>query len=222
VFKAVLFDLDETLLTRSEAIRRFIADQYRRYEAELVPLSSQVYEACFLDIEQNGVIAKRLVYPALVEELGITGISAAALLADYEAVYPDFATLMPGAGEMLELLHRNGLKLGIVSNGVTVVQQRKIDAVGIRPFLQAVLVSEAEGLRKPDPLIFQRAAERLGAEVTECLFVGDNPEVDVIGAAAAGMQTAFFVSTTPWPEGLALPGHRITELTEVPALVGLG
>jgi putative hydrolase of the HAD superfamily len=85
-----------------------------------------------------------------------------------------------------------------------------------------VLVSEAEGLRKPDPLIFRRAAERLGVEAGECLFVGDNPEIDIIGAAAAGMQTAFFVSTTPWPDGLALPGYRITALTEVSLLVGIG
>ncbi|MDB5560870.1 MAG: HAD-superfamily hydrolase, subfamily variant 1 [Hyphomicrobiales bacterium] len=221
MLKAVIFDLDETLLTRTEAIRAFIADQYERHRADLPGLSHETYVSRFLEIEQNGVINKRLVYPALVEQLGITQISAAALLADYEAIYPDFATLTAGARDVLTILSQHGFKLAIISNGNTVVQQRKIDAIGIRPLLQTVLVSETEGLRKPDPLIFLRAAERLGVPAAECLFVGDNPEVDIIGADAVGMQTAFFVSSTPWPEGLALPGHRITALTEVLPLCGI-
>jgi putative hydrolase of the HAD superfamily len=219
--KAVIFDLDETLLTRTEAIRAFIADQYERHREQLAGITAETYTSRFLEIEQDGVINKRLVYPAFVEELRITGVSAAALLADYEAIYPNFATLTANASDVLTILRAHGVKMAIISNGNAVVQQRKIDAVRIRQYFDTVLVSETEGVRKPDPLIFQRAAERLRVDAAECLFVGDNPEVDIIGADVVGMQTAFFASTTPWPEGLALPGHRITALVEVLPLCGI-
>lgn len=45
------------------------------------------------------------------------------------------------------------------------------------------------GLRKPDPAIFRRAADELSVIPEACLFVGDDPERDVLGAAAVGMRT---------------------------------
>jgi putative hydrolase of the HAD superfamily len=51
-----------------------------------------------------------------------------------------------------------------------------------------VLISEEEGIRKPDARIFDRARERCGVDhPSEAMFVGDHPEVDVAGAHAAGM-----------------------------------
>jgi len=59
--------------------------------------------------------------------------------------------------------------------------------LGLEPFLDAVLISEAEGVRKPDPTIFKMAAERCGVNPWESAFVGDHPDVDVMGAGAAGL-----------------------------------
>ena len=86
--------------------------------------------------------------------------------------------------------------------------------------MDAILISEAEGLRKPDAAIFCRAAERVGARPGECLFVGDNPEADIFGAHAAGMKTAWFNPGAVWPEGLAVnPGAEIRELARTLTLV---
>jgi putative hydrolase of the HAD superfamily len=63
--------------------------------------------------------------------------------------------------------------------------------------MDAILISETEGLRKPDPELFQRAAGRVGASVDRCCFVGDHPSVDVAGAMAAGLQ-AFWKRTSYW------------------------
>ena len=54
-------------------------------------------------------------------------------------------------------------------------------------FFDVVLISEAEGVRKPDRAIFARALERCGVAPADAIFVGDHPEVDVAGARAAGM-----------------------------------
>lgn len=89
--------------------------------------------------------------------------------------------------------------------------------------VDAVLISQTEGLRKPDPALFKRTAARMRIPVSECLFVGDNPIADVLGAHNAGMRTAWFRCGLDWPADLPPPpGAVIEELSEVLALVDNG
>jgi putative hydrolase of the HAD superfamily len=162
-----------------------------------------------------------VVYPAFVKSLGITGVGADELLADYRARYPSFATLNPGARETLEALHAHGLKLGIVTNGNGVVQNGKIDAIGVRPLLSCILISELVGLKKPDRAIFDLAAAQLHVAPSDCLFVGDNPEVDVIGANAAGMSGVWFRAGEPWLANAPPPRVAIAALLECLPLCGV-
>ena len=220
MIKAVLFDLDETLLVRKAAIRAFIADQHRRYVAVLEGIGRDRYVARFLALEDEGRTPKAVVYPQLAAELGLGAPIAADLLVEYQAIYPRYAVLSPGATETLVALRGRGLKTGIVTNGSAVVQNGKIDATGLRPLLDIVLVSEAEGLRKPDRRIFELALQRLNLTAHEVIFVGDNPAADVDGARAAGLLAVWYHCTTGWPAELAPPAYTITALAEIDALVG--
>ena len=58
-----------------------------------------------------------------------------------------------GAGAILELLRGWGFKLGIVTNGSEKGQSAKIDVLGLRGLVDAVVISEIVGVKKPDPLI---------------------------------------------------------------------
>lgn len=107
-----------------------------------------------------------------------------------------------------------GLKLGIVSNGEAALQWSNIDALGLRERMDVVLISQEQGLRKPDAAIFRRAAERLGAPPDDCVFVGDNPVTDVLGARNAGMQAVWLENGLPWPDGEAT-GPSIRRLSEL-------
>jgi putative hydrolase of the HAD superfamily len=222
IVKAVLFDLDETLIQRHAAIRNFIASQYARFAGALAPLTAENYAATFLELEDEGRADKAVVYPAVVEALRISGVSSDALLADYRARYPSFAVLNPGALETLQALHASGVKLGIVTNGNGVVQNGKIDATGFRPLLDCVVISELVGLRKPDAAIFNLAASQLGVTAADCMFVGDNPEIDVVGSTAAGMRGVWFRAGAIWPSTLPAPRFVIEALPECLALVGAG
>ena len=51
-----------------------------------------------------------------------------------------------------------------------------------------ILISDAEGISKPQPEIFHRALERLNSHPAQAVFVGDHPEVDMAGARAAGIR----------------------------------
>src|SRR4029450_665152 len=69
------------------------------------------------------------------------------------------------------------------------VQEAKISRLGVSGLMDVVLISEREGVRKPDAEIFHRALGRLGVSPSDAWFVGDNPEDDVAGAAAAGLRS---------------------------------
>ena len=202
VIKAVLFDLDETLIQRSGAIRAFIKDQYARFATQLAGIGEGEYTSRFLDMEKNGIIGKDIVYPEFVEALGITDVSGDTLLADYRQNYANFASPSPGAVATVRALHNSGMKTGILTNGNVQVQNAKIAALGLRDALETVVISEAVGLKKPDPAIFALACGNLGIAARTTLFVGDNPQVDIVGAAVAGLQTAWFRNGAQWPDGL--------------------
>ena len=68
------------------------------------------------------------------------------------------------------------------------MQSRKLECLELSPMFDAILISDAEGIVKPDCRIFHRALERLEASPAHAVFVGDHPEVDVAGARAAGLR----------------------------------
>lgn len=71
------------------------------------------------------------------------------------------------------------------------MQSRKLECLDLSPRFDTILISDAEGISKPDRQIFHRALDRLNANPAQAVFVGDHPEVDVAGARAAGMQAVW-------------------------------
>ena len=196
----VLFDLDETLLDRSGSLVAFLRDQHERFGEQLGAVAFAPWRDRFLALDARGMVAKSEVYPALLASFGGDPAAAAVLNADYQSHCPDHARPFEGMTPMLEGLRARGLPMGLVTNGQTAFQTRHIMALGLHHHARAVLISEAEGLRKPDPDLFDRAAQRLGLVPRQCLFVGDNPVADILGAHAIGMRTAWFRNGMAWPE----------------------
>jgi putative hydrolase of the HAD superfamily len=110
------------------------------------------------------------------------------LLSDYRTGFPSACLLFTDAAQTLASLRESGLKLGLITNGSVRMQSRKLECLALSPMFDTILISDAEGISKPDPQIFSRALERLNASPAQAVFVGDHPEVDVPGARAAGMR----------------------------------
>jgi putative hydrolase of the HAD superfamily len=219
VIDAVLFDLDETLLDRTKSLKAFLEDQFERNTEHLGRVELAEWSARFLILDRRGHVPKSVVYPAILDEFGGQAEHAQALLADYRARCAHFAQPFDGARTVLEDLRAQGLALGIVTNGETEFQSRHIEALELHKLVDAVLISEREGLRKPDLALFLRAATACRTEPSRCLFVGDNPVADILGAHAAGMSTAWFHGTAEWPPDAPLnPGASIDHLSQVIAL----
>lgn len=216
---AVLFDLDETLFNRSASLRDFVADQFAA--TGCTPNDQKIMVDRFLDLDDRGRVSKDFVYSALLAELGRTDAGLAQkMLLDYETRAWRFARVFDGAEELLSWLARNGLRRGIVSNGQIHIQLRSILALNLDRLTDVYLISEQEKCRKPDPEIFHRAAHRLGTTAEECVFVGDSPEADMLGARSAGMKTVWFPNGAVWPTDYRWkPDATVHSLFEVRGLV---
>ena len=107
--------------------------------------------------------------------------------------------------------------MGLVTNGRVRSQQPKIDGLGIARYFRTILISEAEGVAKPDPEIFRRAVHNLGVSAHETVMIGDNPEADVRGAKSFGMR-AIWKRDEYW-EAPELVDGVVEELDELPRLI---
>jgi putative hydrolase of the HAD superfamily len=92
---------------------------------------------------------------------------------------------------LLDVLRERGLKLGLVSNAFDppALLHRDLEQMGLRDRLDVAVFSSETGMRKPHPLIFETALERLGVEPARAVFVGDRRYEDVRGAKELGMTT---------------------------------
>ncbi|QKY20431.1 HAD family hydrolase [Halolamina sp. CBA1230] len=94
------------------------------------------------------------------------------------------ATPADGAHAALDAFDGPNTALGLLTNGVTEVQRRKLASVGLFDRFDAYLPSYAVEAHKPDPAIFAAAKDRLPAD--EYAYVGDSLEHDALPARAAG------------------------------------
>ncbi|MBO4353051.1 MAG: HAD-IA family hydrolase, partial [Eggerthellaceae bacterium] len=76
--------------------------------------------------------------------------------------------------------------LGIISNWDATLEGL-VRAMGYLPYFDDVVASAAVGYRKPNPVIFEIALERMGVDANHAFHVGDLPEADGDGATSAGI-----------------------------------
>ncbi len=214
---AVLFDLDGTLFDRERAVRDLFAAQHAAFQSELGGVTRHAYVARLLELDAHGHADKRQVFAVLVRELGLDAELGQRLLEHFRSSYTNFGSTFADALPTLRELRARGLELGLVTNGLVRVQEDKIRRLGLEPFFKAVLISEREGVRKPERQIFERALGRLGVAAEQAWHVGDHPVADVAGAHAAGL-TAVWRYAPYWPEP-ATCSHMILELAELITLL---
>ena len=214
--KAVIFDLDGTLLDRDESVLRFIRDQYKRLNNYLNHIPIEIFISRFIQLDNHGYVWKDKVYAQLVQEYNINGLTSEDLLQDYLKNFKKSAVPFNGLIDMLEKLKEQNFLLGIITNGYGQFQMDNIEALTIKHFFDVILVSEWEGLRKPDPAIFQRALKKLKVDPSESVYIGDHPENDIVSAQKVGMRT-IWKRTESWKKAEAK--FIVDELKEIPNLL---
>ena len=184
--KALLFDLDGTLLNREATLISFCKAQYEKFSIE-VGLEKYVNKVCELDA--NGYVRKEIVYREIAQALSLSKEIEQNLFLDYMNHFQAYCVPFKGLTEMLKALKDKQFLLGIITNGRHEGQMASLRALSIEDFFDVVLISESEGLAKPDSALFERALNRLGVKANETCYVGDHPINDMEAARKVGLMT---------------------------------
>ena len=188
MIKAAIFDLDGTLLNRDESVKMFIDRQYDRLHKLIGHIPKDTYVTRFIELDNRGYVWKDKVYQQLANEFNIVDITWEDLLQDYICEFKNNCIPFPNLIRMLEELKSNNLLLGMITNGYGQFQMDNILALDIDKYFDVILVSEWEGMKKPDPRLFNKALEKLNVSANESIFIGDHPENDVKAAKNVGMK----------------------------------
>ncbi len=243
MLKAILFDLDDTLLDWSgfqQDWTVFELDYLRRvYDyvcAEIHPLSSlDNYVTEFRHRTRDAWRAGRgnLVAPHLGNLLIQTAAALGAPVEKLDArrclevygwgVIPGTAAF-PEAVDILKLFQEKGVKVGIITNAYQPMWLRDLElsALGLLNYFPTCRVSAADvGFLKPHPAIFEGALQCLGTRPEETVFIGDNPIADIAGAQGAGLHAILRVThpVPPMLSGLIIPDGAINSLKELPEVL---
>jgi HAD superfamily hydrolase (TIGR01549 family) len=124
--------------------------------------------------------------------------------------------LYPDALDCLVRVRALGLEVGIVGN-----QTEALEAWARTAALPADVISSSAslGVRKPDPIFFEKVVELMGGPASEVAYVGDRVDNDVRPAAAAGL-VAVHIRRGPWgrlqptPQDAALGLDDLASLPE--------
>jgi len=189
---AVLFDLDDTVVDRAAGLRKYAEHLHAEFYAELQPCNAAELHKALLAADDFGSMDQAEALAA--SPLWRTAPEAHVLYEHWGAHFGSMATLFPGCLELLIDLRRASVRLGLITNGGSAMQRSKIEAIEIAPLLDVIVISSEVGVRKPDPRIFALALDQLGCAPSDAWFVGDHPDQDIRGAAAAGLKP-FWVQT---------------------------
>lgn len=188
--KAFLFDFDDTLQHRPHAFFATAKELLQRYFPTMPANEVEEKAAIMLEKNNDGYVVYSEYCREICELLHLP-VESTSFLDEYRVRFPFHSELFDDALFVLKELHRRGYLLGVVTNGNALLQNLKLDYAGLRPYLDAVLPAGEEGVQKPNPELYYRAAQRLCVSPQNCVFVGDYPPTDIAGAQASGMKPIF-------------------------------
>ena len=202
-YKHIYIDLDRTLWDFKVNSAETLRDLYVKYNLDNVFPGYDTFRDRF--ISNNNVlweqyhkgeikkdILRTLRFFNTLSEYGIHDKELAKNLDDdYIIISPTKTSLFPYTLETLDYLHGK-YNLYIITNGFNEVQFTKIRNSGLDKYFKKVVTSESTGYLKPRIEIFDYAVTSVNARKKECIMIGDDLEIDILGAKNAGLDQVFF------------------------------
>ncbi|MGK8894169.1 pyrimidine 5'-nucleotidase [Citrobacter koseri] len=217
----IFFDADETLFTFDSftGLQRMFLDYSVTFTAEDFQDYQAVNKPLWVDYQNGAITSLQLQRQRFVgwgEQLNVPPeeLNDAFMNAMAEICAP-----LPGAVSLVNALHGK-VKMGIITNGFTSLQQIRLERTGLRDRFDLLVISEEVGVAKPDPRIFDYALEQAGSPDRSCvLMVGDTAESDILGGINAGLSTCWLnAHHREQPAGIE-PTWTVASLSELEQLL---
>ncbi|OGC44048.1 hypothetical protein A2400_02175 [candidate division WS6 bacterium RIFOXYB1_FULL_33_14] len=201
-YKGLMVDLDDTLIksqkmydlaTQHTAL--YVSKEYGIDSDDFFNVVNEKYKIISRTFPSTHTRHSRiLVYRLALASLNIK--YELSLLPKLEDMYWDYflshVQLYDGVIETFSILKKRGVKIAVVSDGDLSTRIRKVEAIGLIPYVDEVVASEEVIFEKPFSAIFTLALSRLGIEAHEAIMLGNNFKNDIRGAQLLGIRSGIF------------------------------
>jgi putative hydrolase of the HAD superfamily len=209
----IVFDLDETLVDRRRSLDIYAGELWTDFEGH-ARVDQMRFVELFHELDGHGRVPRDEFFTSLSQQ-AFTQLYADTITAHFQETAWLRPLLFDRVTEVIDLLKSRGFATGVVTNGGTASQSAKILNSGLAQHLDAWVISEEFGSRKPDPAIFAEIARRLNLDIEASWFIGDDPVLDVWGSSQFGFQAAWLERYLPWPDSYErCYRHRVDHVLE--------
>ncbi|MCA1921308.1 pyrimidine 5'-nucleotidase [Buttiauxella noackiae] len=217
----ILFDADETLFTFDAfgGLQRMFLDYSVTFTAEDFQDYQAVNKPLWTDYQNGTISALQLQHQRFEGWSERLSVPAGDLNAAFLNAMAEICVPLPGAVSLLNAI-KDKVKIGIITNGFTALQQIRLERTGLRDYFDLLVISEQVGVAKPDRKIFDYTFEQMGQPPRDrVLMVGDTAESDILGGMNAGIATCWLnAHGRSLQEGI-MPTWEVTSLSELERLL---
>lgn len=192
-YQWVLFDADETLFSFNSYLG--LKAMLTRYKIDFTEQDYQEFQAInkplWVAYQNNEITAEDIQTRRFAKLSEKTGLLPLQLNQELMAEMALVSKPLEGVIDMLNALYGK-VRMGIITNGFTDLQQKRLENTYTAHFFEIVVISEQIGAAKPDRQVFDYAFALMDEfDRTKVLMVGDTLASDVLGGNNAGIDTCW-------------------------------
>lgn len=216
----IFFDLDNTLWDFEQNSRNAMFVAFHHFELESATTFDLFFEtytkhnhALWESYRQKELMKKdltRLRFQQTFDELEINGVDADEMNTLYLNEMPKQKELNEGVIDVLDYLKKKRYHLNIITNGFSEVQRKKIETSGLKPYFDKIFISEEIKSPKPSREIFEYAIKSANAKKISSIMVGDDWDVDVMGAVNFGIDAVHFNTSNKISQQVSFQSKYVT------------
>lgn len=211
MIKAIIFDLDGTLIDRQTAFIEGISEILHMYFTDEELITKMIED--IVEWDHRGAVERIVVFNKLKDKYKFDNVTPEQLDQDWKNKSGKVTYLYKDVKDTLKKL-KTRYKIGILSNGGTKTQRRKMDSINIYDLIDYSLISSEYGVSKPEKAIFEYTCAQMRFKPEECVYVGDSYLIDVEGSKNAGLTPVFVNRTNEnHPETICI--SQISELLNI-------
>ncbi len=225
-YEVILFDADETLYdfkkSEREAFKNTILKFNIKYNEDFhLKAYQEINSAIWKEFEQGLITQEKLKierFKRLSDKLEL-GLDETDLAKAYMEHLADASFLYDDSIDLIETLNES-FRLAIVTNGLTLVQDKRIRKSSIAKFFETIVISEEILISKPDPKIFEHTLKELNfVDKSKVLIVGDSLTSDIQGGINFGIDTCWYNPKKVINKTSIKPTYEVSNFNELKSLL---
>ena len=225
-YEVILFDADETLYDFKKSEREAFKNTMLKFninydESYHLKIYQEINTVLWKEFEQGLITQESLKierFKRLSDRLEVSfdETNFAKLYMEYLA---DASFLYDDSMELIETLNKS-YRLAIVTNGLTLVQDKRIRKSIIANFFETIVISEEILISKPNPKIFEHTLNNINFfDKNKVLIVGDSLSSDIQGGTNFGIDTCWYNPKKIINETSIKPTYEVSNFDELKSLL---